>query len=312
MYSLSNLLSYFNSRYASTFFICQIPRGLNPVIVSLVTENTLNSHPLNRLRVQAVGSQIQNNIQITECLSPLHSRFDDMNVLIEWIELNRILGINYFTVYVTSVTQRVLDTLEFYRNKGVLEIVNWPISEVINLSDVDYFGQQVALNDCLYRNKRNTKFIMSVDLDEFIVPQSSEHNSIQDILSTLPMASCYMFRHLTFYRPSLNEENKIFSLSNVYRSPEILQPRIRSKVIVVADDVTTLAVHDTWALKNGLTHFVGTNLGLLHHYKQDVVAEDGWWKSRQSQNVNKVMFKYKDKLVQNVKHVMGSLKENIN
>lgn len=73
------------------------------------------------------------------------------------------------------------------------------MTSAVKVSDIDYNGQQAALNDCLYRNKHKAKYLITIDLDGLIIPQMEKDFTLLDIIERFPAASSYMFRHVTYY-----------------------------------------------------------------------------------------------------------------
>ncbi len=48
--------------------------------------------------------------------------------LIEWIELLGILGVDKIYLYYYDLAEEVLQTLEYYNRKGVVELIPWSMS----------------------------------------------------------------------------------------------------------------------------------------------------------------------------------------
>lgn len=300
-------------RYVSTFFVCLFPLGTKLSTISLATESTLTD-PVNNMVISPTAIGTDNRRNITACLSPLHNQFNDVNYIIQWIEMNRLLGIEYFIIYVTNATQMLINVLEFYKAKNLAEIISWPITKAIKLQDIDYNGQQAALNDCLYRNKPKSKYVITIDLDELIVPQKYEDFTVQNMIGRLPTASSYMLKHLTFYKTKTGKHvgSDIYTSDDMLRAKDIQPPRIRSKVIVATKDVTSLAVHDTWILHKGLTYMVPQEFGLLHHYKEDLLTDGLPQKDVPVPIKNHATLKYRNDLIRNIKDVKDSLHKECN
>jgi len=205
--------------------------------------------------------------------SPLHASFDQTWRLVEWIVLNQILGVEHFVFYIESISDEVSQVLEYYQNEGIVDIVYWPINTYSDPNIVlDYYGQQAATNDCLYRLKDVSEFMISIDLDEFIIPQNIADITLQDMMFRMPDSSKYMFRHAGFNPASVlpmdfSNEERLLTQEIVFRDSDIKPKSTRTKVMVRTKDVYAFGVHDTWGLKRGETTVADPEIGLLHHYR---------------------------------------------
>lgn len=236
--------------------------------MSISGEKTFSSTPLNLLPVKMTVHD--KRLYLTACLSPLHNTFSEAERLIEWLELNMLLGVQFFTVFLENATAEVGQILRQYEQKRILEVLRWDIP----VTDIHYHGQLAAINDCLYRNKHRTKLLMITDVDEFIIPQNKSHQTIQDMINTIGEQSIYMFRHTRFYE--LNKTGntdlhyqRTITQRAIHRQPNIDTENERSKLIVATDDIVTLGIHQIWATNSEISNYVvDPDIGLLHHYRE--------------------------------------------
>ena len=77
-------------------------------------------------------------------MQPLHNNYNESQDLVEWLELNQILGATQFTIYKDNVSKQVSCVLDYYQDLGIIEVLSWDF-EVPNLS---YFQRQI---DYIYR-----------------------------------------------------------------------------------------------------------------------------------------------------------------
>jgi hypothetical protein len=89
---------------------------------------------------------------------------DENIYLKEWIEYHLKIGVQHFYIYDNDSKVPVSETL---RETGLAEVAT-----VINVSG--RAKQVVAYNDCLIRNRANSKWIGFIDADEYIVPKSTK------------------------------------------------------------------------------------------------------------------------------------------
>ena len=252
------------------------------------------------------------------CVSPLNNNYSRAYELIEWIELNRILGVQYFTFYNYSVANNIGHVLSYYTKRGIVEVLPWnmPLS-VKDPEEIHYYGQLAALNDCLYRDRHKTKYIAFIDIDEFIIPKRDDDYTWSEMLKHLPSVSSYGFRNV-FFRRNLDSlqpgsdynkaarKYRLITLAKVQRDKFIFPMFWRSKLIVNPKKVETIGIHNIWEFKPGEefsdTLTIAEDIGLLHHYR--------FWNSTETSSesvVDRGALKYKEELIKNVQQVWSDL-----
>lgn len=88
----------------------------------------------------------------------------------EWLEFNHLIGIDHFYMYNNNSNDDYLKVLKPYIKKGLVTLVQWP-----------YNQQQIqSYKDCIEKYAGETKWLGFIDIDEFIVPKSTD--SIYDFL----------------------------------------------------------------------------------------------------------------------------------
>lgn len=158
----------------------------------------------NILVVNNATSPGQYKFNFTVCLSPLFNTGQAKEV-VEWVELNRILGADKFVVYDHSSAVNV-QVLKYYSEVGIIDVVKWRPEMRINETHfksipVYYRAQTASLNDCLYRSKSVSKFMVNVDLDEVIIPHQKHAITWTDMISVLESnKAAYIFRSTYFVR----------------------------------------------------------------------------------------------------------------
>jgi len=128
----------------------------------------------------AAMSQYSNKVNFTVCVSPLNIAYNNHRQLIEWIEVNRLLGAERFVFYNYSTGSDASAVLRRYEQEGVVRVVQWHLLMPVDVwppvvprvePAIYYFGQVAALNECLYRNSLSSRFIVFQDVDEILVPR---------------------------------------------------------------------------------------------------------------------------------------------
>ena len=115
-------------------------------------------------------------------MPPIFGNFDSVSDLVEFVEVNRVLGAEKFQLYNESVDPRATACLREYVRRGIVDVQPWTLPS--DIADVIYYrGQILAINDCLYRMMYRTKYLVIQDLDEFVFPMRSE--SWQSMLDSI-------------------------------------------------------------------------------------------------------------------------------
>ncbi|MFC1784124.1 glycosyltransferase family 92 protein [Candidatus Neomarinimicrobiota bacterium] len=102
--------------------------------------------------------------------------------LVEWIEFHKMMGVDHFILYDNGLEKSSQVLLKPYIEKGL--VTHIPFPDVPGLRDgrnADTLSiQQMAYADFIIRFRSHFKFIIQLDIDEFLFPKS--HNSITDAL----------------------------------------------------------------------------------------------------------------------------------
>ena len=101
--------------------------------------------------------------------------------LIGWVEFQKMLGVEKILVYAMRQGSEIMTVLEHYIREGVMEVTEWdfPLSN----TDFRYFGQNLLINDCLYRSRDMFNYTIFIDLDETFVPVI--HDNLGHLLENL-------------------------------------------------------------------------------------------------------------------------------
>ncbi|XP_022830349.1 uncharacterized protein LOC111359129 [Spodoptera litura] len=164
-------------------------KEIAPVAVSVVTSpcgdatNVLDiqNAPFNE-DINKRTTLYRNNSSIAVCLKWLHYRNDISVSLVEWLQLIKHFGVNKFYIYILRIHRNMRKVLKYYVEQGfvvVTEIDHPPqISglkqSIIDRDFRDLRRELLPLNDCLYRNILRHAWLLSIDLDEIIVPPPNE------------------------------------------------------------------------------------------------------------------------------------------
>lgn len=302
-------------RFTCTFYICPVPANMKPTTVSMVTSEC--GKPTSSIYVHGPDG---NNGNFTVCVTPLNFNYSKAYELVEMIELNKILGASHFVFYKYSINKNVERVLDYYNDKGV-ELVQWNLPMQVDTwpkkntpVEIHYFGQLGALNDCLYRNRYKSQYVVFQDLDEFIIPR--KHSNWSQLFATLPKnKGSYMFRN-TFFRKDwpdtelnftgkhIAQKYKSVTLLKQSRESKIFPRKHRSKYIVNPQNVEALGIHSVNRFRGGGEHFVEPGDALMHHYRDWENPGD-----KQPRTKDDSILVYKDKLLESLQRTWDNLKD---
>ncbi len=82
----------------------------------------------------------------------------------EWITYHKIVGVDHLYLYNNHSDDRFLEVLKPYLEEGFVTLTEWPYQQ----------AQMEAYKDCIRRFKDETMWIGFIDIDEFIVPKSTD------------------------------------------------------------------------------------------------------------------------------------------
>lgn len=81
----------------------------------------------------------------------------------EWVEFNLLVGIDHFYLYNNNSDDDYLSVLTPYIKRGVVTLTHWPYNQ----------KQMECYNSCISDYSGQTKWLGFIDVDEFIVPKST-------------------------------------------------------------------------------------------------------------------------------------------
>ncbi|CAL1548906.1 unnamed protein product [Lymnaea stagnalis] len=233
---------------------------------------------------------------------------------------NRVLGAQHFYVYNHSVSNTTDAVLRHYQRLGLLTVMPWPLPTL----EVWYYGQILAINDCVYRNTFVSRFVVIQDTDEYIVP--NRHGSWLELINAVdagrakgkvPPLGSYIFEsslHCNNPRPwEWEKVKKDFSISpedekfirrhsllpfiQLHRMDYIYKYKSRTKAIVRPELILYAGIHYTRKHRERAQLTVVSNdLAIVHHFS----------KKRRTQVVDTTTLKFKDQVFPMVKRSIES------
>lgn len=293
-----------NLPFAAHLITCPVPDNVNADAIDkfgvIVVGNDSNEKEVVTTFSVSVPKPETRKREFTVCIPPL---YDNVSVpkVVEFIEVTRMLGANFFTFYDYDIEERLRQVLKAYEDDGILEVKSW--KHKFTHENVWYYGQSASVWDCMFHNMEATKYIALNDVDEFIVPRNSDnwHDMMKKMKGDLEdNVAAYRFRSVVFDNTRVKkppdhdpEIRQLITLDTVVR--DLVPNEMRSKMIVDPQRVKQAGIHHLAQAidQQYVCRFVRDNDALLHHYR--------WFEKKDVDEsallIDQTMWNYSDKIM---------------
>ncbi|XP_032453361.1 uncharacterized protein LOC100115374 isoform X2 [Nasonia vitripennis] len=262
----------FGMQYSAAFVLCRLVTADDGRLPSQIAFSTRSGQTYEDVGKQSFvdvhyTTRIDSGDQdrfMAACVPSLHHDYDKYANLIEFVEFYRMMGVEHFTFYNTSVTEEVSRVLAHYESEGLATVLHWQLpARYLYERNLRYNGIFAAMNDCLYRSTMvgGYKYVINTDLDEFIVPR--KHLNFHDMMDFLDppteeiVYSSFMLRNMFFYLmhedspvpqnppdiPKLSLHTKTTRLARINPAYD------RSKYIARGQEIVEMGNHRVWQTK---------------------------------------------------------------
>ncbi|XP_054088592.1 uncharacterized protein LOC105208718 isoform X2 [Zeugodacus cucurbitae] len=320
--------------YLPHLITCAVPLAgakgepVAPRAVSLVVNMCETATNILRVRYERpTGNETQLGFAV--CVKGLDYPYADMGPrLVEWLEMQRLLGARKVITYKLALHPNLERVLEHYVAEGFVEVHPLSMgSEMVNkpLYLHDYLrasiqnkrmNELVPYNDCFYRNMYKYSYIVTVDIDEVIMPLGNltTWQQLVDEAQHLRSSGCpqgygsVCARNVHFPINGLNytetsaAPRHMFMLQHIHRNKHEGAGQ-GTKCIQNSSEVLTLHNHYNFAtLKSCRWLNLDPKVAQLQHYRQLAKPEEWVTKIR-----DESIYRYKDALVSSVEPVLRKL-----
>lgn len=234
----------------------------------------LNNHYIWINRNKVINHSRKN--KITVCIGKMIN-FTAYNMLIQMIESYLYFGVDKFVVYKTSSSKSVDKVLNYYKENGLLDIINWDKKFDIKYAKYKTYGQRIKLNDCFYRCFYQTEGIIMTDLDEILWPNTE--NNIITMIENLEKKEnkkydVYIFQEKIFKRNSVEYNDRYIhniedcDIFNFHLSCDYTWkwPKLYIKNL---SKITAVSIHwITGYMDNYKEKKVTSNIGFIRHTRR--------------------------------------------
>lgn len=289
------------SKIAGSFIRCPLPNPEDvhskPEFLSILLGNQSESPA--RLPIQYRDlNEHDKQYKFSACVLPLYG-YNQVFHLIEWLEYYRMMGVEHFTFYNLTIgpaASCVMNNLEKWTNGEVSVKINpWHRYPQKRAKDI-HFGKGLTpgINDCFYSHKGVSKYLVFVDMDEFLVPEIEGLDNFEKMINYLDenydsgnnTFGEYRFR-CAFYEKSRPQDNKLLDRCSEFRGnfqmfhicqqlwmmkfdkrEEFRTYRSRSKFIAMPDGIRNAGNHYAYEFEKGYTRLlVPEQVGFMRHYR---------------------------------------------
>ncbi|NXX52004.1 GALT1 galactosyltransferase, partial [Tricholaema leucomelas] len=230
----------FEFPYGATDIVCLEPENCDPTHVSIHQFPRGDIDQLPRFEIKNRKAE-PFPVDFTVCISTMFGNYNNVLQFIQSMEMYRILGAQKVMIYKNNCSHLMEKVLKFYIEEGIVEVIPWPIDSHLKVSimwhhsldakDIGYYGQITALNDCVYRNMRRSKFVLLNDADEIILPLKHPDwkTMMQSLQQQNPGAGVFLFENHIFPKTvstpvfnisSWNTVPGVNILQHVHREPD--------------------------------------------------------------------------------------------
>ena len=267
-------LNFQRVHYQERLYSCEIPQipDMYPRFVSLNTKKCGQSAML----VPVTIPEKQQVYEIGVCVVVAYGNLKP-TPLVEWVELNKILGVSEINVYNSRVNSEARAVFDYYSERGVMKVRKAAPSVDSWCKWCQKLTVIAALNDCMYRNMYRYNHLMVIDFDEAIIPTKSY--SLPDMLSIVGKTwktrpPSYLFRNTYYF---LDSEPKYKTPSYLITSRYVArqkysEPGYSPKSII--DPRRCMVMQNHYCMKRtpdvsgSFALYVKPDYATSHHYKK--------------------------------------------
>lgn len=125
----------FGMQYSAAFVLCRLVTaddGRLPLQIAFSSSSGQTSEDVGKQSFVNVHytTRIDSRDQgrfMAACVPSLHHDYDKYANLIEFVEFYRMMGVEHFSFYNTSVTEEVSRVLAYYENEGLATVLHWQL-----------------------------------------------------------------------------------------------------------------------------------------------------------------------------------------
>lgn len=327
--------------HKSYIFSCPVPQDYKLKVMAISITDGECLQPINYLKISNNFIEQNKRKEFAVCVKGMDFQKDISIRLIEWIELQLLLGSDLISFYVYSIDRKTQKVLNYYKKIGKVktkfvslpaDLPNSPQIRSEYLSDNIWQKRRlelIAYNDCLYQHLYSHRFVVLLDLDEAIVPRLhlNWNQMIDYIISLEPKAlrlytsfaaqNVYFFGSLNrkFDQKTSHKEiqTDFVITKHIYRSANFSRPGFAVKSFTSTDNCLAVFNHySLFPLYSNISRYslISKSLAQLNHYREDcpktmfIECVDNFMKYWQKDTI---ALKYKNHLTNRIKDALANI-----
>ncbi|CAH1792659.1 unnamed protein product [Owenia fusiformis] len=318
---LKRPIKFHNKAFRSFIWSCELNRNTKiPMFVSISfrTKTATSFMP-----VQAPAKpKVKNDFAVCQ---RYFGRVDPY-IIIEMMELYKILGVSKAIIYITNLSPETSKVLQHYSQEGFMELVDFPTPfesfprfPPMHKPNHIRILQPHSYNDCIYRNMYKYKYILVTDPDEIIIPLL--HQTLPDMMAAIKQTKgfedyrTFIFRNIFFFShfPQTESESPKVTTLRFQRhlAPGNPFPAVL-KAIVEPMACLGFHVHHCWKITPLAQKdmIMSKNVGLSFHYRKCHFELEQQGKCKQFLDemiIDNTMTRFKDSLIPAIKRQVKAL-----
>ncbi|CAH1795856.1 unnamed protein product [Owenia fusiformis] len=191
------ILWTYDAPFMSAIFTCPVPSSHKnlPTDVTISDEKCQNITNMISIRPELISKKTGN---VGICCKVIYGSPDPVRI-VEWVELNLLIGAEHIYMYNSSLKGKVNTVLDYYQELGVMTVYKHDFPNKMNkealrkpfpfqgfLANYNGYNQNwelevMSLTDCPYVAKE--RFLVTVDIDEILWP--NKHGNYKDLTEHL-------------------------------------------------------------------------------------------------------------------------------
>ncbi|XP_012943622.1 uncharacterized protein LOC101858305 [Aplysia californica] len=284
--------------YMARQIVCSVPAATSrplPSYLTLVTHSSCHGDVSDYTPI-LYPPRVHNELAV--CAKIAHSGGLDPGRVIEWFEMQRLLGVDKVVIYDLGNPEVLMKVFRHYQEIGMLDIVPYDLpgspkhrklTEDFKFTPQFLHDETLAVLECRVR-LGGYEMILSHDLDELVVPR--ERASLKDVFKKArqqsPLAAGFYF--LTeFFITSWAPTNRDSTLTFTRYQRCTAVHRECTKFVVFPQRVHTFLTHTILQKSFYTTPYLSPRDLILHHYRK---CPSGWRTCRPDTVVDNTMSQY--------------------
>lgn len=265
--------------YSAAFFTCPVKLP-SEVIDRPTVRVALGSHwNMTRPKWVMVHKAANSSLKFCSvCVRPINVKFDQLSLITEFIGYYTSMGVSRFDFYIYDVSKEAALLLSHMKGHSgaLIHLHKWNLS--LNKSHILECGQLAGVQDCIYRSRFVSEYLISVDFDEFLVPRkkrsipeallSVETAVGKNVLGSMVIQNQFFCREYPYNSALLRQVPPLLSLIENVREAIPWEHNVRSKYITRPNATVVGGVHFVWEHRPGVRKLhVPADEIVLHHYR---------------------------------------------